>query len=539
MAPPWGSATDPGGRAGSNPWNPTNTGGGNPGGVTPPTQTESPQNTAPGPGGANPWNPAGGEGPQNFGQPMNPWDMPYQGTFTAPMNPWENKAMEGYGSFVQGGQGMGGATNYLNDVLSGKYLNLDSNPWLKQIQSGMQGMKGYQDEDAIRRIQSSMAAGGNAMSGANAGAQSDYMGKSNSAFEALMGQLMNQNYGMERGFMDRAPGELGQIAGQQGAGYGQLFNMGGVGRNIQQNDLNRQYEDFIRQTGNMRDDYRYPDTLTGQLLYGGGYHGQTPNQYGNSPMDIIGGAAGGIDWQSLYDTLFGGGGGGSTNTEVPADTGVQFDGVPLGYDASSVAGPVGYGDTDWYNKALTAAQAKSAADREKVLHPPTNTGASVAAMILQMLKQGSKRGAGGGGGSRGGPGGGSLFDQIKGLFSKNPYPAGSRANQEWAQNFTAGGAPRTPGMEAPYYSGDGSDNMPGPIGYTPENPLSGGGTGSFADIYNNMPPLDDGGYTFNNADNGPNIGEFDPNFDFGGVNDFGGDFSGGGGGGDAGYDPWS
>ena len=72
---------------------------------------------------------------------------------------------------------------------------------------------------------------------------------------------------------------------------------------------------------------------------------------------------------------------------------------------------------------------------------------------------------------------------LESMFSHNPYPAGSAQARAWDQQFKWSGAPRE---QAPYA------DVPLPsiehIGYSPDNPLSGGGTGSFADIYNNMEP---------------------------------------------------
>ncbi len=536
--------------------NGTPPGGGTVPGGRPPSDTGAygaGNNNPPPGGGSNPW-------ASNFGQAMNPWNMPYQGQFTAPMSPWESNAMTGYGNFVQGGQGLGGASNYINDVLGGKYLNLNSNPWLQQIQTGMQGTKDYQDAQNLRRIQSAMAAGGNALSGANAGAQSDYLGQSDSAFQTLMGNLMNQNYGMERGFMNQAPGQLGQIAGQTGAGYGQMFNMGGVPRNIQQQDLNRQYEDFLRQTGNMREDYRYPDTLTSQLLYGGGYRNQTPNQYGNSIMDMIlgqlgrSGGEGGIDWASMIQSLgdvdwgsiFGGGGGGES----------AADGVRLGYDAGTVRGPVGYGDTDWYSKALTAAQAQNATQRNAAAHPPTNTTAGIVMLLLQALraysgskkkKAGTKVGAGAGGGKgQDSKPGEKKPGQTGPTANPSMYPQPIGPNPYDPSSFMSGYGSESPyrtfdenawnDLIGEYFGGSGYDPSFG--GYNPENfapeggfdPNAWGGGGNEFEGFNpeNFGP-GAGGLGDFGGDGGGGGGEFD----FGGFNpeNFGGGFGDEGGGG--------
>lgn len=337
-------------------------------------------------------------GPGNFGQPMFPWLMPYGGQFTAPMSPYEQNALGDYSQFVQGGQGLNGAQDYLSKILSGQYLDLNSNPYLGQIQSGMQGIKDYQDAQALKRIQSQGAAGGSAMSGANLGAQADYSRNSNNQFQALMGNLMNENYGRERGMQAMAPGQLGQIAQQTGQGYGQMFSMGGLPRQLQQQDLGAQYGDWLRQTGGMQQAFQYPDMLTQQLLYGGGFRGQTPNQYGNSSGDLLSGLLGNsdIDWGSLLSgaggflgNLFGGG---TTETGGGGGNGEQLgpDGARLGYDAPP-SGPSSYADSGYYNKALSAAQAKAAQDQAKAANGPNTMAPALIALLIQMLGGGKKK----------------------------------------------------------------------------------------------------------------------------------------------------
>ncbi len=485
-------------------------------GVTPPVPTEGNNNPSPTGGGF----PGGGD-PNNFGQAMHPWDMPYGGQFTAPMSPYENNALQGFNDFVGGGMGLNQSGNYLNDVLGGKYLNLNSNPYLQQIQQGEQGIKDYNDKMALDKIGSSMALGGNALSGARLGATSDYMRNSNNAFESMMGQLMNQNYGMERNAMNQAPGMASNLANTAGGAYMQLFGMGATPRNLQQHDLDSQFNDFIRQTGALNHDSERPDNMLLQFLSTAGYKGQYQPTYGSSQGDILGNLAGQGGWGDILQQFFGGLTSGDQTQTQDQGTGVQFDGQVIGHDgpaAPAASGPANYYDRDWYQNALQQAKIKQVASMQK--QNPNSNGAAIAALLMSILggSGGGKKPKSGGAGMGGGPslannagkavgkGVGSLWESI---FSKNPYPYDSPAGKAWREQFTYGSEPKFPAEEMGY-SGDGSENMPGAIGYTPDNPLSGGGQTSFADYYNDLP------YNFDNAGNGPNIGNFDPGFDFSG-----------------------
>jgi hypothetical protein len=151
----------------------------------------------------------------------------------------------------------------------------------------------------------------------------------------------------------------------------------------------------------MREDFRYPDTLSQQLLYGGGFRGQTPNQYGTSPGDILAGGLGSIDWGSLFNNvgnIFGGGG----NTGTYQGT---WDGIPLGYDAAPPAGPKGYWDSAYYNSALNEANKAFAAKAAAAAAGKNTMAPALIAALMQLLgggKKGSPLSFGGGGGPGGG-----------------------------------------------------------------------------------------------------------------------------------------
>lgn len=253
----------------------------------------------PGPGGGG-----GGAFPQdayNMGGGVYPWLQPYQGNYTAPMSEYEQYALDEYGNFVSGGSGTGPSSDYYGRVLDDEFLDFERNPWLQQILDSGRTQQAYQDSDALRRIGSSMAAGGMALSGARAGAERDYLGQSNANFNRTMGELFNQSYMNERQLQDAAARGMLGVGQQQGQGWGNLMEMGAVPRNIEQRDYDRQYQDWVRQTGEYRDQFRYPDQLALAQLRSG-YPGSSDPRYGNSTADQL---------LPLLAMLLGGGGSGS------------------------------------------------------------------------------------------------------------------------------------------------------------------------------------------------------------------------------------
>lgn len=414
--------------------------------IQPNSPNEGSNNTTPGgsPGGAD---------PNNFGQPMHPWDMPYGGQFTAPMSGTEQQALGGFSNFMQNGMGLNQSGNYLNDVLSGKYLDLNSNPYLQQIQQGEQGIKDYNDKQAMDRIGSGMALGGNALSGARLGAGADYMRNSNNAFESMMGQLMNQNYGMERGAMNNAPGQAANLANTAQSGYGQLFGMGATPRNIQQHDYDSQYNDFLRQTGAMNHDSERPDNQLMQFLSNAGYKGQYNPTYGSSLMDQLAAAAGQGGWGDIISQFFGGaanGLGGNDQQNQNQNGSVQFDGRVIGHDgptAPAATGPANYYDRDWYQGALRDAKIKQAAAQQK--QNPNSNAAAIATLLMSILGQsggGKKKsgsvGMGGGGGSLANSAGKAAGSGIKSLWDsifgpkpgQQPYAATQPGGMQGPEN---------------------------------------------------------------------------------------------------------
>jgi hypothetical protein len=269
----------------------------------------------------------------NLGGPVYPWLQPYGGNFAAPMSPWQTAGLGAYSNFVGGGAGTNPASNYYGNELSGQYLTPGSNPWLSQIEQSGQSIKDYQDQQAIKQIQSSMAAGGNALSGATGNALGNYLNQSGANFQNIMGGLMNQDYQMERGLQQgAAQGSLG-AANQYGNSVMNMFGMGAIPQQIANQDVMGQYQDFLRQTQGYQNAFNYPQQLALQELHSG-YPGSAPPNYGTSQATgwaallpaLFGGGAGGGSGAiggigNLLSNLFGGGGGGGGGGWTGSNTG--------------------------------------------------------------------------------------------------------------------------------------------------------------------------------------------------------------------------
>ena len=220
-------------------------------------------------------------GSQTLDNPMYPWLMPYQGDFTAPMSPYEQYGLEGIGDWVQGGQGLGSSQSYLEDVIGGQYLDPSTNRWLAGIQEGSEALKDIQDAQARRRIGSSMAAGGHALSGARLAAEGDYQNESDARYQDMISRLMSENYQRERGLQQGAIPLMGGLSNQRMGGFQSLMQAGALPRELSQQDLTAQYGDWLRQIQGQEEAFKYPDQLSLQTL-GRGYPGSSNPQFGES-----------------------------------------------------------------------------------------------------------------------------------------------------------------------------------------------------------------------------------------------------------------
>jgi hypothetical protein len=452
----------------------------------------------------------------NSASSLFPWEQRWTGGFQAPLSPYEQQGLTGLSNFASNGFGTQGAQNftnslmgqngplsgaqgYLSNVLQGNYLS-PNNPYFDQIQQSGQTLLNQQQDRTLRELQSRAAAGGNGLSGALMQQESDYLQGSNAAFDQTMAQLRANQYAAERGYQQGAAGLQDQLVGTQlsGAGlqnqlantqlggYGSLMTYGAVPRNLQSNEMQSQYMDWLRSINSMQQAYQYPDQQLMALLTGGGYHGLSQPAYGESPasqlsqyLGLLGNGGNGIDWSGIVNGIGGLFGGDNTTAST--------DGHPVSYDG----GPSSYQDQSWYNNALTAAQAK-----KNQMQNPTNTGMNAglgtAGLFLQALNMlfghgnsGNKGGVqfGGGQGGNGGKSGLNLIDALKNALGggkQDPFINNATGTPNYGLYQDPIGPGLSDGGNASYWSPTPSDS-------------TGEGTQPWDNMWQNPPIGDSGG----------------------------------------------
>ncbi len=297
----------------------------------PPNQGGLPPSASPGFGGYSSF-PSGAE---TLGQPMYPWLQRWSGPFSTPMSGYENQALQGMSQGANRGFGLGQGRDYLNDVLQGDWLH-PNNQYFDQIESMGGDLLRRQQDDTLARIASSMAAGGTGLSGARTAAEGRYLTDSNQSFNQMMAQLRADQYARERGYMQEAPGMLSDLSGREMQGYGQLFGMGALPRQISDREIQGQYQDWLRQIGSLEDAYHYPDQLSLAFLGANRYPGYQNQQYGNSTLDNL---------LPLLATLFGAGGENSVGSQIGSALGNLLGGLGGGGNQGG-----GQGQPNYYNQ---------------------------------------------------------------------------------------------------------------------------------------------------------------------------------------------
>jgi hypothetical protein len=226
-------------------------------------------------------------GQETLGQPMYPWLMRWNGPHAAPTTGYENQALSSMSNFAGNGFGLNGAQNYLQGVMGGQWLN-PNNQYFDQIQSSGQNLLKGQQYDALKELQSRAAAGGNALGGALMSSEGRYLNDSNNSFNNMMATLRANQYARERGYMQEAPNQLNQLSQTGMQGLGQLMNMGAVPRQIEDQEIQGQYNDWLRQINSLREQNRYPDRMAQEFLSSNRYaSGLNQPQYGNSTADQL------------------------------------------------------------------------------------------------------------------------------------------------------------------------------------------------------------------------------------------------------------
>ena len=323
------------------------------------------------PDGGTPTTPAGGGSSAYM-----PWLDRWQGGFSAPMSPYEQQGLDSLSNYAQGGFGVQGAMDYLSRVMGGEYLG-GNNPNFQSIEDSGRRLLEDQQGRTLRELQSRAAAGGNALSGALMEQEGRYLQGSDAEFQNMMARLRAEDYGRERGLMQGSASQMGSLANTQLGGLTDLIQYGGIPRDVQNQELLGQYADWNRQTGNMREQSRYPDELSIALL-GRGYPDYYNQMFGDSGFAQLmallnqGGNGTGIDWGGLLGDVSSGIVNEFTDGQV---VGTQYDGeVYDGVDAAS------------YNRRLDEEIASRKNQQQRLGKASgTNKALGIVALLAQLL----------------------------------------------------------------------------------------------------------------------------------------------------------
>lgn len=250
----------------------------------------------------------------------------YTGQLSAGATGAENNAQALLQKYMQG-SGTGDlfkqASGQISDTLSGKYSNPITSPYIQ----AMSDLSNRNLSGQIDQSRAGAGARGNFFSSQAAQGENRLRGDSQATMNAVIGDWTNQERGRQ---FDAA--QIGQQFDEyqnQTIPLNQInagSTYGALGRNLQQADYERQYQDFLRQRGEQNGAIGQAQQHFGQQIPYGTMNYTEPNSQQNntfgSIMDIIGklnganfggqgGQQGGI--QQLLG-MFGGGGNGGGNT---------------------------------------------------------------------------------------------------------------------------------------------------------------------------------------------------------------------------------
>jgi hypothetical protein len=206
-----------------------------------------------------------------------------------PISDQRNQALGQITDIAGADRQTGIGTREWEKVMSGAYLDPDSNPWMQEIVNRSVG-------SAMSAPQSGYAAGGRFGSGAMANAQAD-------AGQNTAARLWGGNYNTERQNMMAAMGQTGQVQQNQ---YGAPTMLGKVGMEYEQDMANQQAEELRQHQYPYAKLEQFQSFLTGNPLMAESRTTATqvqPFQWGTALMGGLG---------ELFSPSFPGMGGGET-----------------------------------------------------------------------------------------------------------------------------------------------------------------------------------------------------------------------------------
>ena len=216
---------------------------------------------------SSPWGPQQPYMKDIWSQAQNLYGTPLQQFGASTVGPQSAMTQEGQqaGLGLIRGAGQGQQFGYINDVMSGQYLDPSSNPWLRQLAD--QGAS-----DITRQFKTAAFPGASlgAMGRAGSGAEMNLQGQAyrglGDALSRNYSNIYGQNYARERGYMQQAPGMMNQAQAGRRADIGMGTQLGGQAdqyAQMQLNDLIQKFNFQQQEPGQRLDAYQ-------QRIFGGG-----------------------------------------------------------------------------------------------------------------------------------------------------------------------------------------------------------------------------------------------------------------------------
>lgn len=216
---------------------------------------------------SSPWEPQQQYMKDVWSQAQDLYGTPIQQYGPSTVGPQSAMTQEGQqaGLGLIRGAGQGSQFGYLNNVMSGQYLNPETNPYLQSMYD--QGVVNItRDFKTAAYPGASMGAIGRVGSGAEMRQQGLAYRGLGDALSANYANTFGRNYEIERGYMQQAPGMMNQAQAGQRADIGLGTQLGGQAdqyAQMQLNDLIQKFNFVQQEPGQRLDAYQ-------QRIFGGG-----------------------------------------------------------------------------------------------------------------------------------------------------------------------------------------------------------------------------------------------------------------------------
>ncbi len=250
---------------------------------------------------SSPWGPQQGYMKDIWSQAQNLYNTPLQQYGASTVGPQSAMSQEGQqaGLGLIRGAGQGQQFGYLNDVMSGQYLNPGTNPALQGMYD--QGVSNItRDFKTAAYPGASMGSIGRAGSGAEMRQQGLAYRGLGDALSANYANTFGRNYEIERGYMQQAPGMMQNAMAGQRANIGMGTQLGGQAdqyAQMQLNDLIQKFNFQQQEPGQRLDAYQ-------QRIFGGGVIPGTQTMPGGQGFGAAQGIGAGLGGLSMLLSMF-------------------------------------------------------------------------------------------------------------------------------------------------------------------------------------------------------------------------------------------